>query len=163
MTADIDSMLEAGELWVYANSQAAVAGGASVKIGILTGNVPVRVLSRGYESTGEIMTIYLYKVAFTGGSALSQVYNRNRSYQAGAQPVSALAGVTFTPNTPEIAAVVRALTTANNAVLVRGEEDALELLAGTSYVLELVNSDIGPQTISTSITMRRKQPSERLR
>lgn len=163
MNSDTLSMLEAGELWTYAHSAAGIAAGVAVGIGIITGAAKVIALGRSYESTGELMTVRLYKVAFTGGSAPSLAYNRNREFQAAAQPVSILAGVTFTPNTPEIAVVIRAPTTANNATLQVSEGDALELLANTSYVLELVNSDAGVQTLTAQLTLRRRQPSEVLR
>lgn len=163
MQGDILDLLEAGELWTYARGAAAVANGATVTIGITTGDVPVRVLSRTYTSTGSPMDIRLYRVAWTGGSALLQAYNRNREFANVPQPVAMLAGVTFTPNTPEITARTQAVTGAGNAQLSVPDDQPLNLLKNTQYVLELYNAHSGNADLACSITLRRKQASERLR
>lgn len=163
MQWDILDLLEAGELWTYAHGAAAVASGAGVAIGITTGDVPVRALSRTYTSTGSPMDIKLYRVAWSGGSALLQTYNRNREFANAPQPVAMLAGVTFTPNTPEITARAQAATGAGNAQLSVPDDEPLSLLKNTQYVLELVNSHSENADLSCSITLRRKQASERLR
>jgi hypothetical protein len=159
----IYDMLEAGELWTYSQATPAVAAAGTARIGILTGADKLIILSRSYESTGNALGIKLYKQTFTGGAAPSNAYNRNREFQAAQQPASVLAGVTFTPNTPEIIANVNAITSANNAQLAVDETEPLMLLANTSYVLELTNNDAQAETLSAAFTCRRRQSSERLR
>ena len=156
-------ILVAGELWTYSQGTPAVAAAGTAKIGILTGASRVLVLSRFYESTGNALGIKLYKQTFTGGAAPTNAYNRNLALAAPAQPASVLAGVTFTPNTPLIVAAVNADSSANNAQLVRGDDDPLLLDANTSYVLELINNDAQTETLTVEINLRRLQPSELVR
>lgn len=157
------AMLEAGELWTYSHSQAGLSSGQSIALGFITGPERVIALDRAYESTGISMRVHLYKIAFTGGSAINQVYNRNLAYKNAQQPIAILAGVTFTPNAPEITAEVRSLNTSNKAYLHVDDENTVELLENTSYVLQLVSTDTGSNTLSTTFTMRRRQQSEILR
>lgn len=163
MVADIDSMLETGELWTYGHGQAAVASAGTAKIGITTGPHDVRVLARSYVSTGSPMTIRLYKVPFTGGSAVNSAYNRNLSAAGAVQPVAMLGGVTFTPNTPLITITVQASTGTGSAQLTVSDDQPINLDKNTQYVLELVNSAAGNADLGFSATLRRKQASESLR
>lgn len=155
--------LVAGELWTYSQATPEVAAAGTLAIGILTGASPVLVLARSYESTGNVVGIKLYKQTFTGGAAPTNAYNRNQAIVGPVQPASVLSGVTFTPNTPVIVAAVNADSAANNARLFRGDDDPLLLAANTSYVLEMTNSDAQAETLSLSINLRRRQPSERAR
>lgn len=163
MVADIDSMLEAGELWTYGHGVASVAAAGTVKIGITSGNKSVKVLARGYFSTGAPLRVNLYEVAWSGGAALNTTYNRNQEYIGGAQPVAMLQGVTFTPNTPIVALTINAASGAGNAQLSVSDDQPIQLKKSTQYVLELVNAAAGNADMGFTATLRRKQASETLR
>lgn len=163
MVADIDSMLEAGELWTYGHGVAGVAAGVTVKIGLTCGAQSVKALARGYSSTGTPMQVKLYEVAWTGGSALNTTYNRNQGYVGGVEPVAMLQGVTFTPNTPIVTLTINAAVGTGNAQLTVSDDQPFEFKKNTQYVLELVNAATGNADLGFSATLRRKQASERLR
>lgn len=152
----LDYLLANGKIWTAEHAKAAVTTGTSLDVGFVTGPLPMVALRRTYGSSGNLMTISLYEVAFTGGTNVLRTYNRNQS-SSNPSPIQMKADVTFTPNTPIASVTARGQTSTGNATLTVPDESQLILKRATSYVLRMTNGDAGNADMGFQISFRDQQ------
>lgn len=151
-----DYLLAAGGIWAAEHGAAGIAGGQALVIGFLTGNNPIVAMRRSYGSSGNLITISLYEVAFTGGSNIQRTYNRNQNSSRPA-PMQMKAGVAFTPNTAIASLTARSMSGTGNASVTIPDEGQLILKKNASYVITILNADNGAADMGFQINFREQQ------
>lgn len=151
-----DFLLAYGGIWTAEHGATGVASAGVLAVGFVTGINPMVAMRRAYSSSGNLLTITLYEVAFTGGTNILRTYNRNLGSSRPA-PTQMKAGVTFTPNTPISSLTARGATSTGNANVVVPDENQLILKKATSYVLTLTNGDAAAADLGFSINLREQQ------
>ena len=146
-------MIERGRTWKAECASATISGGVDFKLGFVTPNREIVVLSRDYTATVSEVFAALYETTFTGGS-VARVLNRRLLYP-GPQLMEIREGVTATLGDVVTSATIRAASSAGNAnAVLPGDLKALVLKANTSYVVQLLNRSSAIGTIALSFDFR---------
>lgn len=140
---------------------AGLATSGTYLVGVTTGSIPLRILQRAYSSSGNILTIELFEVSYSGGGSTGlRVLNRNFN-QPNTPPATFATAVTATPVTPLTAVTLRAATTTGSASLsVQSDDNVLVLKPSTQYVIRFTNGATGASDIGAAIDFRNMQPEE---
>ncbi|MNZ99100.1 hypothetical protein D3C78_1184110 [compost metagenome] len=130
-------------------------------VGIQTGSLPLRVLSRSYTSSESPLTVELFENDWTGGTSTGiRTLNRNLAV-GGTPPATFLGGVTATLGAAITGATLRAATTGGTSALsVSSDDNVLVLKPNTKYVLRFTNGGQANAQVSAGIDFRNVQPEE---
>lgn len=141
-------MAERGRTWKVETLGASISSAADYKVGFVTGDQEILVLTRDYSSTVAAIFASLHAVGFTGGTDARQLCLRLR--HSGTPIMAIKEGVTATLGTIITSASIRASSSTGNAnASLPGDLKPLILEANTSYVVSLRND--GGQTGDISL------------
>lgn len=148
------SYIQSGQVWRAEHSALALAAAEVTYLAFVTSNVEMEILTRGYSSTGNAMTVELFEATFTGGTNV-RTLNRRLS-TAGTTPVQMKTAVTPGALTTVISGlrVLAATSTGSAQVGVSADAGLLILKRNTSYVVRITNSGSGASDIGAAIDYR---------
>lgn len=129
---------ERGHTWKVETEGRSITGAASYKLGFVTPNFEIIVLSRDYSSTVASMLASLHENSFSGGTSARQ--HCLRLSHSGPQLMDILEGVTASIGPIITSARIRAAVSTGNAnATLPGDLKPIILKPSTSYVVNMLN------------------------